>query len=425
MIDEVILKAESGPGGNGAILFRREKYIPRGGPSGGDGGNGGAVYLEVGGSSSGLERYRYKQLFLGEQGGDGEARNRTGRNGKDLILSVPAGTEAVFHFDEEQVESRRIDLVEEGTMVLVAKGGRGGRGNKRFATATNQMPLLGESGESGRKVSIGLRLMLLADVGVVGKPNVGKSSLLRAVSRATPRVAPYPFTTIEPELAIIDNGTYRFLLAEVPGLVPGAHEGIGLGDKFLRHAERAGILVHLLDGASEDIENDYREVQAEIKAYGPTLAKKRQIVVVNKIDLPLVESRRRDIQETVRRFGRGIFISAHTGEGVQELMEILAKELGSRAMIPPRKKRMETRVIELPGRRPSLQPQVWRDGDNGIRIRWTPLERLVYRADFEDNQVVAQVKLELRRIGLERTLEGMGIRHGEKLSIGEQVMEWR
>ena len=425
MIDEVSLKTSSGAGGDGAILFRREKYIPKGGPSGGDGGKGGDVYLKAGGSASGLDRYRYQQLFLAESGSDGEAQNRTGRNGEDLILSVPPGTEAIFQFDDERLESRRVDLVEEGTTVLVARGGRGGRGNKRFATATNQYPLLGEIGEKGRKVSIRLRLMLLADVGVVGKPNVGKSSLLRASSRATPKVAPYPFTTIEPELAMVDNGTHRFLLAEVPGLVPGAHEGVGLGDKFLRHAERAKILLHLLDGTSVDIESDYQEVQAEIRAYGRTVANKRQILVVNKIDLLEVKNQRRELEKIVRRFGEGVFISAHTGEGVPELMKALATALGERAIIPPRKRRVATRVVELPARRPRLQPEVWRDKDTGVHIRWTPLERLVARADLEDNQVVAQVKLELRRIGLERTLEELGIRHGEKLSIGEQAMEWR
>ena len=317
------------------------------------------------------------------------------------------------------------DLAKGGLHVLVAHGGRGGRGNRRFVGSTNRVPLLAEAGEQGEEVHLRLRLKLLADVGVVGRPNAGKSSLLTAVSAARPRVAAHPFTTTEPILAVVEGEEYRYVAAEVPGLVEGAHRGVGLGFEFLRHAERTRLLLHLVDGTSQDVRGDLEQVNGELAAYNPDLASRPQIVAVNKVDLPEVRSR---VEELRRELGDGAgpiaFVSALTGEGVPGLVQRVAAALGPVAERPRRRKRVEVEVIEPPRSMPR-RPRIEREAQQRVRVHWTPLERIVDRVDLEDSRVIAQLRREMTRMGVVRMLESFGLEPGETVCIGAKELEWR
>ncbi|MFC1944423.1 GTPase ObgE [Chloroflexota bacterium] len=314
LIDRAEMYVEGGSGGNGVVSFRREKYVPLGGPDGGDGGDGGSVYLVADRQRATLRHFRNRSLFRAGRGENGRGKKMTGKNGEDIVLSVPVGTIASGEGGELVA-----DLVEQGQRVLVAAGGRGGRGNARFATSTDQAPRRAETGSPGEARRLVLDLKLLADAGIVGVPNAGKSTLLSTVSGARPKVADYPFTTIDPFLGLVETGYSSFVLADIPGLIEGAHSGTGLGDRFLRHVERTRVLIHLLDGNSEDPIADMNTVNRELRLFSPGLAQKPQVVVLNKIDLPQVQGR---ISELSGRLGPGVFlISAATGEGVRGLMD--------------------------------------------------------------------------------------------------------
>ena len=313
---------KAGDGGNGIISFRREKFVPLGGPDGGDGGEGGNVCLVGDHSASTLVAFRYPKQYLAGNGVHGKAKNMHGRKGKDLVLKVPLGTEVRLAEGRDHEESTWIgEVLEHEEQLLVATGGRGGRGNARFATSTDQAPRIADDGEPGEDTWVILDLKLIADVGIVGFPNAGKSTLLRTVSRATPKVAAYPFTTLEPMLGVVEIGYDSFVLADIPGLIEGAHEGHGLGLDFLRHIERTRVLIHLVDGSAERPLADLGAIENELVSYEPALMEKQRIIVVNKIDLPEVRARMPEIKKEFRRLGMPIFfISAATGEGVGELL---------------------------------------------------------------------------------------------------------
>jgi len=327
-IDEATLVVASGAGGKGCVAFRREKYVPRGGPSGGDGGKGGDVVFRASSSRRTLYPFRYKHRFRAENGRPGGGSNKTGRSGEDLIIEVPVGTVIA----DAATGGRLADLDADGKTWLAAKGGRGGKGNAHFTTSTHQAPKFAQPGEPGEEKTLKLVLKLLADCGVVGLPNAGKSSLVRALSAATPKVADYPFTTLAPTLGVAyPKNAEPFVVADIPGLIQGAHEGAGLGLRFLRHVERNRILVHLVD-ASDLPEHDplspYETIRRELAAYDPALAEKPALVVLNKLDLPGAE-------ENARRFASApgapaplFAISALTGQGVEELKNEIAKRLG-------------------------------------------------------------------------------------------------
>lgn len=281
-VDYVVITVEAGTGGSGAEAFRREMGVPRGGPSGGNGGRGGSVYLRGDKQLSTLLDYQYQTLYRAERGEHGQGKSRFGRDGKDLELRVPIGT-VVKDADTGEVIG---EIIEDGQRLLVAKGGRGGRGNEAFATATRQAPTYWEPGEEGEVRKIALELKLIADVGLVGKPNAGKSTLLSAISKATPKIADYPFTTLSPNLGVVPLPDHRtFVVADIPGIIEGAHEGKGLGLRFLRHIERTRTLALLISADSEDLQGEYELLRSELAAYSPELAKKPHCVVITKADI--------------------------------------------------------------------------------------------------------------------------------------------
>ena len=288
LIDEAIILVSSGKGGDGAVHFRREKYVPRGGPDGGDGGHGGDVILLVLPTLNTLYNFRHVRTFRAKDGLNGSKQKQTGHSAEDQVIHVPPGT---IVYDNETGDLLG-DLIEADQRLVVCKGGRGGRGNARFATPTHQAPRVAERGEPGQKRELRLELKLIADVGIIGIPNAGKSTLLSSVTDAKPKIAPYPFTTLEPNLGVASLGDWRTLvLADIPGLIEGAHRGSGLGHNFLRHIQRTRVLIHLLDGTSEDPILDFAQINSELALFDPDLAKKPQVVAVNKIDLPEVQDR--------------------------------------------------------------------------------------------------------------------------------------
>jgi len=337
-IDEVAIRVQAGAGGNGAVAFRREKFVPKGGPSGGDGGDGGSIVLEVDEGLSTLLDFRSKREFLAQAGQSGANKDRYGRAGDDIVLRVPPGTQV---FDDATGEVL-CDLRTHGQRFVAAQGGKGGRGNMHFATPTDRAPRRAQPGTPGQERTIRLELKLLADVGLLGFPNVGKSSLIARVSAARPKIADYPFTTLVPNLGTVGLSDERsFVVADIPGLIEGAHAGAGLGDRFLRHLERTRLLVHLLDpSASEGTDRtplkDFEATNRELALYDPELAARRQILVINKIDLPDVRQRLTTLKRPFARRGIEVHaISAATGEGVQALLEAIWKALPAKEAREP------------------------------------------------------------------------------------------
>jgi len=327
-IDRVKIRVRGGRGGNGVTAFRREKYVPRGGPSGGDGGRGGDVWLEADESLNTLLHLRYNPEHTAENGRHGEGANRSGRAGADVIVRVPVGTQV---FDAETGELL-CDLTAHGARFLAARGGRGGFGNAHFATSTNRAPRYHQQGSPGEERELQLELKLLADVGLVGFPNVGKSTLIATISAARPKIADYPFTTLEPHLGVVDLGDFRtFVVADIPGLIEGAHRGAGLGDRFLRHIERTRLLLHLVDVSSfsgRDPVGDYEVINRELAEYDRGLAERPQIVVATKIDALDERARFERLRARVQMDGREFHaISAVTKQGVDELLRAVARKL--------------------------------------------------------------------------------------------------
>ena len=319
-LDQAKVYIRSGDGGAGSVSFRREKFIEFGGPDGGDGGRGGDVWVECVQGLNTLVDYRYQQHYKAKTGGHGMGKQRTGAKGADIVLKVPAGTQI---FDEDG-ETLLADLTEIGERVLLAKGGNGGFGNLYFKTSTNQAPRRANPGLPGEERWIVLRLKLIADAGLVGLPNAGKSTFLAAVTAAKPKIADYPFTTIHPNLGVVRSDTREFVLADIPGLIEGAHEGIGLGDRFLGHVERCRVLLHLVEGTSEHAGEAYKTVRAELEAYGGGLADKPEIVALSKADALDPDTRKQQLARLKRASGKTpLVLSAHSGEGVPEALRAL------------------------------------------------------------------------------------------------------
>jgi GTP-binding protein len=324
-LDEAKIYIRSGDGGNGCVAFRREKFIEFGGPSGGDGGKGGDVIVEAVNGLNTLIDYRYQQHFKAKSGGGGMGKDRHGAGGADIVLKVPAGTQVY----EEDGESMLADLTAVGQRAVLARGGNGGFGNARFKTSTNRAPRNANPGQPGDELTIRLRLKLIADAGVVGLPNAGKSTFLAAVSAAKPKIADYPFTTLHPQLGVVEIDGREFVLADIPGLIEGAHEGTGLGDRFLGHVERCRVLLHLVDGTTEHTGEAYKTVRAELDAYGQGLRDKPEIVALNKADALTPEQ----LKQQTARLKRAaktppLVISAATGAGVPDVLRALVKVIG-------------------------------------------------------------------------------------------------
>ena len=329
-VDEARIHVKAGDGGNGCVSFRRERFVPRGGPNGGDGGKGGDVILQTDAQLSTLLDLTYPKQFFAQKGTHGKGKDQAGRNGEDFIIRVPVGTLVRDDHEGEVLQ----DLLFDGQRFIAAKGGRGGRGNARFATATNRAPRRVEKGEKGEECWLRLELKLLADVGLIGYPNVGKSTLLSKISSARPKIADYPFTTLVPNLGVVTGEERRpFVVADIPGLIEGASRGAGLGLTFLRHVERTHLLIHLLDiseGSSRNPVKDFQAINHELNAYYPSLHEKTQIIALNKIDIPSVRERAADVEVQFEKMGYRLFlISGKTGEGVEELMQVVSQTLES------------------------------------------------------------------------------------------------
>ena len=323
-MDRVEIVVRSGDGGDGVVSFRREKFVPFGGPDGGDGGPGGNVCVVADRSATSLGHLRRKRRFKAASGRNGGKQKRHGAKGNDLTLMVPLGT--MIFLKEDEQEALLGDLSRQGQKVVVAKGGNGGLGNPHFATARNQAPKIATNGDRGEQRCLILDLKLIADVGIIGYPNVGKSTFLAAVSQAKPEIADYPFTTRQPALGVVEVGMKTLVVAEIPGLIDGAHLGKGLGFDFLRHAERTKVLLHLLDGSSASVIDNMNKLNNELALYKPSLSQKRQLVAVNKIDLPGVQARLPEVKRTFGSLGmKVLFISAITKQGLPELISAVAE----------------------------------------------------------------------------------------------------
>jgi GTP-binding protein len=325
-LDEAKVYIGSGAGGNGCIAFRREKFIEFGGPSGGDGGRGGDVIVEAVNGLNTLIDYRYQQHFMAERGENGKGKDLHGAGGKDKIMKVPVGTQIY----EEDGETLIADLTHVGQRVMLAKGGNGGFGNAYFKTSTNQAPRRANPGQPGEERTIRLRLKLIADAGLVGLPNAGKSTFLARVTAAKPKIADYPFTTLHPQLGVVRVDDREFVLADLPGLIEGAHEGVGLGDRFLGHTERCRVLLHLVDGTGEDAGADYKTVRAELDAYGNGLEEKPEIVALSKSDSMSPEQIKKQMARLKKAAGKTpVLLSAASGQGVTETLRELFKIITS------------------------------------------------------------------------------------------------
>lgn len=420
MIDHAEIIVKGGDGGNGAVSFRREKYVPKGGPDGGDGGRGGDVILIADTSLNTLRDFRPRRRYEAERGGHGGPRNRHGKNGDALVLHVPVGTQ-VRRREPDGTLTFIADLTEPGQQVVVARGGIGGWGNARFATPANQAPRIAQRGQQGEEVQLVLDLKLLADVGIIGLPSVGKSTLISALSHARPKIADYPFTTLEPQLGVVEVGYTRFVIADIPGLIEGAHAGAGLGLDFLRHVERTRVLVHLLDGTRADPVSDMDVVNEELEAFSPALRSKPQIIAVNKLDLPEVQARR---AELAHRLGeRGIrevyFISAAARLGLEPLVQHLVRQLPETA----------TPAAAEPPALPVLRPRgrqrfsVYR-ADSTYVVESDRAALLAKMLPLETDEGREEFLRRIERMGIAAALRRAGAQAGDRVRFGETEVEW-
>jgi len=421
MFDRVEIEVKAGKGGDGAISFRREKFVPYGGPDGGDGGRGGNVVAIADSQITNLRRFKHKMVFKAEDGQKGRGKRQHGGNGKDLEIIVPVGT-VILQKAVIGDEGIIADLEQAGQQVIVVRGGKGGLGNTHFTSSTNQAPKIAQGGELGEELSIILELRLIADVGIVGYPNVGKSSLLAAASAAKPEVAGYPFTTREPVLGVVQVGLYSFVLAEIPGLIDDAHLGRGLGHDFLRHILRTRVLIHLVDGSAESPVDDMIQVNNELGLFDSVLAQKPQIVAVNKIDLPQVQAHLAELRTAFKEAGTGaLFVSALTGEGVPQLMAETF-ELLNRVAVKTAVSKTVPKKIFRP--RPKVDStSVYKDGDVFI-VTVPGLDRLITGAGEASPEVRQQLKKRLARLGLNKVLEKAGVKPGDKIRCGNLELEW-
>jgi len=420
--DEVVIEVTGGKGGDGVIQFRREKYVPRGGPDGGDGGHGGNILLEVDQHKNTLTEFRHKRQFQAQNGSRGKGKNQTGASGDDLVLKVPPGT---MVFDESE-GSFVGDLVNQGQQFQICKGGRGGRGNTRFKTSKNKAPRIAEKGEPPEEKIIRLELKLIADIGIIGVPNAGKSTLLSVVSNAKPKIAPYPFTTLQPNLGVVElDNDIQLILADIPGLIEGAHRGEGLGHDFLRHIQRTRVLIHLLDGLSEEPILDFAQINSELALFDPALGDKPQIVVLNKMDLPDVEKKWPQVKSQLLEKGyKDIFsISAITRQGIMPVLYRAAQLLKE---TPVYEYKTAVDEDELPVYRFDKDPQnyVILKTERGWRITGEAIERAAAMTYWEHFQSIRRFHRILEAMGVDEALKEAGVVAGDIVFIGDHELEW-
>ncbi|MDP9068329.1 MAG: GTPase ObgE [Actinomycetota bacterium] len=408
-VDEAKIHVSGGAGGDGSVAFHREPFKPKGGPDGGDGGDGGSVILRAEGSVGTLLELRDHPHVKAARGGHGEGKRRNGARAADRILLVPPGT--VVYDDDGTLVA---DLANTGDQFVAARGGRGGRGNVRFATATRRAPAFADKGEPGEEASLRLELRLLADVGLIGFPNAGKSTLISRISAAKPKIADYPFTTLEPNLGVVRSGDTSFVVADIPGLIEGAHAGKGLGDRFLKHVSRAAVLVFLVDPTAQDRDPtlDVKILRHELETFDPTLAQRPSVVILTKADAA------RDEIELLRdEYPDAMAVSAVTGEGIEQLLRILVAQIEkARRETPPR--RGYVRHISRPE-----TLQVLREED-AWRVRWTNAERAVAMTNLDNEEALTRLQRKLISMGVERALADAGAQPGDEVRIGGAVFDF-
>ncbi len=414
--DEAVIEVRAGKGGDGCVSFRREKFVPHGGPDGGNGGAGGNVVIAADRHLNTLLRFQRHEMFRAEPGVRGDRNNKQGRGGQDLRIPVPRGTV----IRDASTRELLADLVDEDQTVVVARGGRGGRGNAVFATPINQAPRLAEKGEPGEQRMLRLELKLIADVGIAGMPNAGKSTLLSSVSAARPKIADYPFTTLAPNLGVATVDDTTLVLADIPGLVEGAHSGAGLGLKFLRHVERTRVLIHLLDGASVDPLRDYEILNSELILFSERLAAKPQVVALNKMDLADAQLVWPKVKSVMQERGVPVFaISAVTGEGTRVLLQAVA---GLLSTIPEPHAVADTKVFHPAESDDAFE--VIREDDH-FRVCGRRVERAAAMTDWNSQEAVARFQRIIKAIGVWAALEQAGVRLGDLVRIGDAELEWQ
>ena len=414
-VDYTKIIIKSGDGGNGAITFRREKYIPSGGPDGGDGGKGGDIYFEVDPDSNTLIDFRYHKKYKAQNGENGSGSNCTGKSGEDLIIKVPIGTVV----KEASTGKVIADLSEKRQKELILPGGRGGKGNSHFATSTRQAPHFSQSGEKGIEVEVILELKLLADVGLIGYPNVGKSTILSVVTAATPKIADYHFTTINPNLGVVKTD-----YGDIPGIIEGASEGVGLGIQFLRHIERTRLLLHVIDVSGSEGRNpvdDFYKINEELSKYSKQLSKRKQIIVANKIDAMQDNSLYQTLENLAKEKGLEIFkISAVTGQGLKELFQRVSEVLKT---LPKEELEgsSEKVIYTLKEDREEFSVQVV---DGEYIVTGPAIDRLMSRVNIEDNESLSYFQKVLEQIGVNAKLKEMNVKEGDTIKLNDWEFEW-
>ena len=416
--DEANIFVKAGDGGNGSFSFRREKFVAKGGPDGGNGGGGGSIIIEADENLNTLANFLGKKHYKAQKGEMGLGQNMAGQYGEDEILKVPIGT---LVYEGEKLLA---DLTEHGQTVIAAKGGLGGKGNTGFTTSVRQAPDFAELGEPGEEKELRLELKLIADVAIMGYPSVGKSTLISRISNARPKIADYPFTTLIPNLGVVKVDDTDFVVADIPGLIEGAHEGKGLGIAFLKHIERTKILVHLLDITHDDLKTDYKKLNEELKLFSKELAKKSQILVANKVDSTIPEI----IEETKKMFKKEkpLFISAVTGEGIDTFLYRLKDEVKKHrrtesAVIPPRPGRKVFKPhLEIPDiRQFDIQKE-----EGGFRVTGKRIEQMAVMTDMSKRGAIVRMYDVFKKIGIKKELIRMKAEDGDKIYIGERVFEF-
>ena len=420
-VDYVKIKIKSGDGGNGAATFRREKYVAAGGPDGGDGGKGGDIIFIVDKDSNTLIDFRYNKKYKAENGQNGSGSHCYGKSGKDLYIKVPKGT-IVKDLETGKVI---VDLSQDGQEEVILKGGKGGKGNSHFATSTRQAPNFAIDGEKGKEKEIILELKLLADVGLLGFPNVGKSTILSRVTSATPKIADYHFTTINPNLGVVktEYGD-SFVLADIPGIIEGASQGVGLGIQFLRHIERTRLLLHVIDVSGSEGRNpveDFEKVNEELKNYSEKLSKRKQIIVANKTDVAQDEELFNELQKRAKKENIEIFkISAVTGEGVNELFNYVSKVIKDL----PKEELFDVEETMVYTLEDTEKDFTIRKEDGEFIVEGNAVENLMRRVNIGDNESFAYLQKMLRRLGIEEELKTLGIKDGDGVKILDWEFEW-
>ena len=415
--DHATIHLKAGDGGNGVVSFRREKFVNNGGPDGGDGGRGGSIFLVCDPTLNTLLNFQHKRNYKADGGKNGGRKQQSGKSGGDLEIGVPLGT-VVRDADTQEVLG---DITEKNQRLLIVKGGRGGRGNQHFASARNQAPRIADKGTPGEERNITLELKLIADIGIVGVPNAGKSTFLAAVSAARPKIADYPFTTLSPNLGVADLGDYRtVVLADIPGLIEGAHIGAGLGFAFLRHIQRTRVLIHLLDGVAANPMGDFDQILTELSLFDESLLKKPMIVALNKMDLPEAGEKWKDVKTEIEKRGYVIMpISAATQLGTRDLLNRATAMLAEAPPAPT--------YDVMPVYRPGVDPdafEIHRENENAWRVTGIKIERAANMTYWEYEDSALRFQKIFEALGIRKALTEAGVKEGDAVLVGEAELEW-